>query len=126
MTYLGYLLFLTIRHLLFNGYISVFAFCCSAKVTCSCVSPNAGTVNKNQYKCTDGTSAWCASTETCYATSPFTKGDWASGCTAQVRYPHEIRQNATFTPQHLSRNGNFGFGSQQKKKMDLTKITQKI
>jgi hypothetical protein len=59
----------------------------TAAVTCSCVTPNAGTSGNNQYRCTDGTSAWCTSTSVCFATTPFTKGDWANGCReASVTY----------------------------------------
>merc|ERR1719183_518263 len=52
----------------------------ACKATCECSTPNTGTAGHNGYECTDGTSAYCSSDQECYATSAFTKGDWASGC----------------------------------------------
>jgi len=51
-----------------------------ATATCKCTSPNTGTAGHNQYECSDGTSAYCAETEPCYATGDFPKGEWAKGC----------------------------------------------
>ena len=50
-----------------------------AAVTCRCDTPSAGTAGHNHYKCSDGTSGYCAANQICYA-SLFDKGDWASGC----------------------------------------------
>merc|ERR1719410_2981715 len=58
-------------------------------ITCSCMTPSQGTVNKNQYECTDGYSAWCAHTQECYSTN-FVKGDWAAGCRVPDTAPQAI------------------------------------
>jgi len=51
-----------------------------AQTTCTCDTPMAGAAGNNQYTCSDGFKAWCATTEACYATWPFPKGDWGAGC----------------------------------------------
>jgi hypothetical protein len=48
-------------------------------VTCACDTPGAGTAGHNGYHCTDGSSAFCAANEVCYA-KLFDKGSWGSGC----------------------------------------------
>jgi len=64
-----------------------FPFCADAlptpaptEVLCTCTTPNAGTAGHNQYTCNDGSAAWCAADQECYATGSFTWGDWKSGC----------------------------------------------
>ena len=50
-------------------------------VGCTCDTPGAGAgAGKNGYSCTDGTRAFCASDEACFAALEFAKGDWRSGC----------------------------------------------
>lgn len=48
--------------------------------TCRCSTPGKGTAGKNQYKCTDGATAYCASTQMCYPTKPFFKARWSQAC----------------------------------------------
>ena len=51
-------------------------------VGCTCDTPGAAGpgAGHNGYSCTDGTRAYCASDEACYAALEFAKGDWRSGC----------------------------------------------
>merc|ERR1712008_312766 len=46
---------------------------------CICKTPGQGTVDKNEFECTDGSSAWCASNEECYNGNAWTKGEWGDG-----------------------------------------------
>jgi carbonic anhydrase len=62
------------------AYIRSQVFKTAGMPTCKCVTPNAGTVGKNQYKCSDGKAAYCAKTQACYATKAFPKGQWTKGC----------------------------------------------
>jgi len=52
----------------------------TSTATCECVTPNAGASGHNQYSCSDGYTAWCASNEACYNSQPFLKGSWSDGC----------------------------------------------
>ena len=54
-------------------------------ITCKCSTPGSGTVGKNQYKCTDGVTSYCARTQECYARTPFPKGKWFKGCRTPLR-----------------------------------------
>jgi len=38
---------------------------------CSCTTPGTGTVNKNGYKCTDGSNGWCSSSQECYKSTSY-------------------------------------------------------
>ena len=50
-------------------------------VGCTCDTPGAGAgAGHNGYSCADGTKAFCASDEECFAALEFAKGDWRSGC----------------------------------------------
>jgi len=71
---------------------------CQGKFTeasCSCSSPGEGTVGHNGYECTDGYSAYCASSEECYATVSFKKGDWSAGCRTKVECECETPNSGT-------------------------------
>ena len=48
--------------------------------TCTCSTPGAGTVGKNELKCTNGETRHCSSDQECYATEAFTCGEWSDGC----------------------------------------------
>lgn len=50
------------------------------EATCTCHTPRAGTVLKNAYSCTDGTTAACAVNQECYPEGEFPKSVWGSGC----------------------------------------------
>jgi len=54
-------------------------------VCCKCKTPGEGTSGKNEYECTDGYSAYCASNEECYNTATWNKGSWDEGCTETRR-----------------------------------------
>ena len=66
--------------------------------TCACDNPSSSgaTLGNNRYTCADGTRAYCASNEECYATKAFQKGDWASGC--RVAEPGVPNPSPTETP----------------------------
>ena len=49
-------------------------------LSCQCSTPGQGTAGKNAYKCGDGTAAFCAATEECYATQLFPKEATCLGC----------------------------------------------
>ena len=51
-------------------------------VGCTCDTPGKGAAGHNGYTCSDGTRAFCASDQACFATLEFAKGDWRSGCGA--------------------------------------------
>merc|ERR1712176_562821 len=52
----------------------------ACRVSCKCLTPNAGTVDHNKYSCTDGTTGYCAANAECSANLSFKKGDWAKAC----------------------------------------------
>lgn len=48
---------------------------------CACVTPNSGSQGRNKFVCSDGTTGFCAHTETCIANSTFNKSQVSSfGC----------------------------------------------
>merc|ERR1711994_512031 len=51
--------------------------------TCTCSTPGEGTVDKNEFQCTNGETSHCGSDQECYATEEFIYGEWSDGC----RYP---------------------------------------
>jgi len=51
---------------------------------CECATPCDGTKKHNQFRCTDGTSGWCANNEDCIAHQTFTAGD---GCGDYLQCP---------------------------------------
>ena len=60
-------------------YISSFA--CFITVTCDCTSPGKGEgYMNNKMNCTDGSVAYCALNEECYATESFEYGKLYEGC----------------------------------------------
>jgi hypothetical protein len=54
--------------------------------TCKCTTPSTTTTDgQNEYTCTDGTTSYCASDQSCYTRKPFVYGQWRMGCaTPQV------------------------------------------
>jgi len=54
----------------------------SQEVKCSCTTPRAGSNHHNQYTCTDGDVAYCATDETCNVLGQFVKGDVQDACQA--------------------------------------------
>jgi len=47
---------------------------------CTCDTPLQGTAGFNRYSCSDSSSGSCLATDACYATVPFSYGDWAAAC----------------------------------------------
>eukprot|EP00928_Gymnodinium_smaydae_P032104 TRINITY_DN2333_c0_g1_i2.p1 TRINITY_DN2333_c0_g1~~TRINITY_DN2333_c0_g1_i2.p1 ORF type:complete len:2087 (-),score=269.44 TRINITY_DN2333_c0_g1_i2:244-5694(-) len=56
-------------------------------VTCSCTTPNAGTVNLNQYQCTNGETRYCGHTEKCSSLTAFPVADVHKVCVAVPATP---------------------------------------
>ena len=48
--------------------------------TCTCSTPGEGTVDKNEFICTNGQTGHCSSDQECYATEAFKYGEWDDGC----------------------------------------------
>jgi len=59
------------------------------RISCNCLTPNAGAAGHNGYRCADGTTGYCSSHQECYADSSFIKGDWGKACqiTCKCRTP---------------------------------------
>ena len=49
-------------------------------MSCTCSTPGEGTIDKNEFKCTNGETRHCSSDQECYAAEAFTYGEWGEGC----------------------------------------------
>ena len=53
---------------------------CFFSDTCTCSTPGAGTIGKNQMTCSNGETRTCSSDQECYATEAFGYGQLSDGC----------------------------------------------
>jgi hypothetical protein len=60
------------------------------RVSCNCLTPNAGAAGHNGYRCEDGITGYCSSHQVCVAQTSFIKGDWGKACqiTCKCRTPN--------------------------------------